>query len=510
MNGSIGWLDHRITLVQNRETLQLHQQLQQQDLEALYRQIPMEQIIPGSFVLLEQTLNRQEKYLQELYSLQTPLQVTWSDQWIQQYQQIILWKDILERYKEKIITYEECLLQLEQNQIQLKKNWVQCPIDFRSALQAEDTAASLQSFRFSLLFDLEEESDESNPAHNPFLLADIRHRAKCRYLGIDLKLPIVDSHTQIKAEEALQFQVEWLARLPQLLQDCTEQEIAEIEIPTVPYSQESITRCIEQLNQLQEKRRAYFPHLLRKKYRIDGELERSNHIAKRINQGQPFVEMVHIQSGRFRLSSLGEKPYEQKKSFWISLSPVSVRLYSSFFTHVQKKSSVLDMPMTSISWFQALQFCNILSEADGLQACYQLGIGPGHVVWNEHANGYRLPTEFEWEIAAQPGLKYLAPNHKQRYMWGAENSDHMQLMNQRQPNHHGLFDMLGNAWEWCYEPFATPDSDDRIEGLHVVRGGSWRTSLSLLDVGLGEGRPVEGYFGDVGFRIVRNADITQE
>ena len=163
-------------------------------------------------------------------------------------------------------------------------------------------------------------------------------------------------------------------------------------------------------------------------------------VAKRIQQGQPFIEMVHVESGRYRLEFLGSKPYNLRKSFWISNVPVTNKLLSFVTNRFDKE----EIPATSVSWFQALHFCNVLSRLDGFEPCYTLGIGPDQVFWNQEADGYRLPTEYEWEIAAQPGFAHKSTRWN-RFIWSAENTSQLMTVAKKTPNHRCLYDMLGNV-----------------------------------------------------------------
>ena len=102
-----------------------------------------------------------------------------------------------------------------------------------------------------------------------------------------------------------------------------------------------------------------------------------------------------------------------------------------------------------MSWFEAVQFCNALSAQQGLQPCYL--IDGEQVTWDEEADGYRLPTEAEWEYAvrADTTTRWFCGDEATAlgdYAWYAENaSRRVQPVGQKAPNPWGLYDMAGNV-----------------------------------------------------------------
>jgi formylglycine-generating enzyme required for sulfatase activity len=160
-------------------------------------------------------------------------------------------------------------------------------------------------------------------------------------------------------------------------------------------------------------------------------------------------------------------------------------------------------PVTEVSWWDAVKWCNLKSERSGLQPAYytsaylstlpdlsvstilRTGTPPVHVDWA--ASGYRLPTEAEWEYACRAGTTGAYAGPVNALAWYYDNSlRNTQGAGQLQANALGLHDMHGNVWEWCWDDFAaytaTPKSDPRTTVSNfqprVVRGGSWGTSAS--------------------------------
>ncbi|WP_199432899.1 formylglycine-generating enzyme family protein [Qaidamihabitans albus] len=127
-------------------------------------------------------------------------------------------------------------------------------------------------------------------------------------------------------------------------------------------------------------------------------------------------------------------------------------------------------PVESVSWWDAVRFCNALSRREGLVPAYRLRAGAEDVEWEVSADGYRLPTEAEWEHACRAGTTGARHGPLDEIAWHRGNShERMHDVGGRQPNAWGLYDMLGNVWEWCWDSFDAEDHPD----YRVLRGGGW-------------------------------------
>ncbi|MFF5262206.1 formylglycine-generating enzyme family protein [Actinomadura viridis] len=127
-------------------------------------------------------------------------------------------------------------------------------------------------------------------------------------------------------------------------------------------------------------------------------------------------------------------------------------------------------PVTDVSWIDAVRFCNLLSESAGLEPCYSTGDDPDaqDVTCDWQADGYRLPSEAEWEYACRAGTTGVRYGELDEIAWYRENSGgEVHDVMTRTPNAWGLHDMIGNVWEWCWDLY-----DPGVYGPYrVFRGG---------------------------------------
>jgi formylglycine-generating enzyme required for sulfatase activity len=148
-----------------------------------------------------------------------------------------------------------------------------------------------------------------------------------------------------------------------------------------------------------------------------------------------------------------------------------------------------NLPVEQVNWFKAVEFCNKLSQNEGLAPAYT--VNGEDVSWNRSANGYRLPTEAEWEYAARGGngspgnFTYAGSNNVDEVAWYNGNSgDKTHPVGTKKANGLGLYDMSGNVWEWCWDWYGDYSGSAQTDPVgvssgsyRVLRGGgSWGSS----------------------------------
>lgn len=152
-------------------------------------------------------------------------------------------------------------------------------------------------------------------------------------------------------------------------------------------------------------------------------------------------------------------------------------------------------PVTEVSWFEALEFCNALSRQAGLAPAYAI---EGELVRRDmSAGGYRLPSEAEWQHAC--GAR---PTALDEHAWHAGNAgDVVHAVGRLRPNALGLFDMLGNVWEWCEDLF-----DPAVYGSYrVFRGGGFADPAASVRPEVRRKSHPTHRIDDLGFRLARPA-----
>jgi formylglycine-generating enzyme required for sulfatase activity len=157
------------------------------------------------------------------------------------------------------------------------------------------------------------------------------------------------------------------------------------------------------------------------------------------------------------------------------------------------------LPAVNVSWWEAVRFCNTLSRAEGLQPPYH--IDDESVTWDESADGYRLPTEAEWEHACRAGTTTPRYGHLDEIAWHRTNAgDHLHEVATRLPNAWGLHDMLGNAWDWCWDVY-----DPDVYGTYrVLRGGGWFDEHWSCRASVRRRSHPDFQVDDVSFRLARS------
>ncbi len=226
---------------------------------------------------------------------------------------------------------------------------------------------------------------------------------------------------------------------------------------------------------------------------------------------EPRVRMVAVNQKQFTMgnATAGRVDVLFSRPFLIGAQLITQEVYEDVTGINPSRFVAPTNPVERVSWYDAVKFCNALSEAEGYAKVYEIA---GHdVIATFMSDGYRLPTEAEWELSARGDAgedRYGPIDEIAWYRANAEGRTHpvAELL----PNR-GVYDLLGNVWEWCGDwyqrehptqpdvDYSGPESGNR----RVIRGGAWRDQAQSVGAG-SRGHESPGKVDDaVGFRVVR-------
>ena len=244
----------------------------------------------------------------------------------------------------------------------------------------------------------------------------------------------------------------------------------------------------------------------------------------RINGGTFTMGSPSSEEGRFN----NEVQHQVTvSSFYMSRYEVTQKEYQDIMGTNPSSFKGDNLPVEIVSWYEAVEYCNARSRKEGLTPAYTIDKSQSDpnnsnryddlkwlVTWNRNANGYRLPTEAEWEYACRAGTTTA-------YSTGASISDNTgwyeansgnttHPVGQKPPNAWGLYDMHGNVWEWCWDWYGDYPSTAQTDPVgassgsyRVLRGGSWSVSAQVVRSAFRSYfTPSYRYYG-LGFRLVR-------
>lgn len=256
-------------------------------------------------------------------------------------------------------------------------------------------------------------------------------------------------------------------------------------------------------------------------------------------------ELVLINGGTFQMGSpesemqreTDETQHEVTVSdFYIGRYEVTQEQYEKVMGDNPSNFSGENLPVENVTWYDAIEYCNRLSEQEGLTPVYT--VDGENVSWDRSANGYRLPTEAEWEYAARAGtttpfntetsISDEEANYYGHYPYGIEENyfsqDNLETepgqyrqttveVNSFSPNNWGLYNIHGNVAEWCFDYYGAYDLEntDNPSGpttgtLRVNRGGGWNDYAKHLRSAYRASTTPNQGMSNIGFRIARNGD----
>ncbi|MDD3052212.1 MAG: SUMF1/EgtB/PvdO family nonheme iron enzyme [Candidatus Cloacimonetes bacterium] len=244
--------------------------------------------------------------------------------------------------------------------------------------------------------------------------------------------------------------------------------------------------------------------------------------------------MVFVKGGTFEMGSHesdNEKPIHSvtvgentdsrvQGGYYIGKYPVTQKEWKEIMGNNPSNFRGDNLPVETVSWYDVVEFCNVRSRKEGLNPCYS-GSGD-NITCNWDANGYRLPTEAEWEFAARGGVEtqnsvslhqYAGSNNIDEVAWYSSNSgSKTHEVGTKKPNELGIYDMSGNVWEWCWDWYGNYSSGSQTNprgasssSRRVLRGGGWRYGAENCRVaGRDGGDPSYGDYD--GFRLLRSSN----
>ena len=219
-----------------------------------------------------------------------------------------------------------------------------------------------------------------------------------------------------------------------------------------------------------------------------------------------FVDPVKWLSSDYKMSALGtnkEKLVKQKlvdiASFLLLSTPVTNELYS-FVMNMEFDIKLKDYPVVNVSWIDAVKFCNNLSEMFALEKCYTLNSISEKITVDVSKEGFRLPTDGEWRFASRGGEKGYRYGDIDEIAWFEENSNgRLHQVKIKKSNNFGLFDMIGNVWEWCFDLY----DESRYGNYRIFRGGSFASEERACGATSRRKSFPDFRIEDLGFRIAK-------
>ena len=227
------------------------------------------------------------------------------------------------------------------------------------------------------------------------------------------------------------------------------------------------------------------------------------------------MNMVGVQAEDFFMG--GAPPIAQpthrvswSHAYWIADIEITQQMYEFITKTNPSETQSPTLPVSNILWTEALKFCNALSRLEQKTPCYT-NISTHNADWELECDGYRLPTEAEWEYVALGDQESFSDLELDEYAWSKRNSQKTtHPVGSKKANVYGVYDMLGNVWEWVWDIHGAYPSTEIIDPtgakkgpFRIRRGGGYSSGASRVN-------PTKRYalnpineHSFLGFRLVR-------